>query len=140
MFVLSPIGTSHNYIADCVTVHLPCFVAYGIAKKTEDYIEAVYRWGTGALELFWDNLFSSKIWHFFKVLVIFLIPFAVACFVESSIAYYAWVGYVLVGLMKVRCAVRAYMSKCSMLTTSLQLTRYHGIYGMVCMVWYGMVW
>jgi hypothetical protein len=40
---------------------MPSFLAYGIAKDTEDYIEAVYRWGTGAIELFWATLFSNQV-------------------------------------------------------------------------------
>lgn len=88
-------GTTHNYLYDCVTVHLPVFVAYGIAKKTEDYLEAVYRWGTGAVELMWDNLFSSKIYHFL-IISFFATCFGVACFVQNFVAYYLWLGLLII--------------------------------------------
>ena len=32
-------GTSHKYIGSYLTVHIPCFVAHGIAKETQDYVE-----------------------------------------------------------------------------------------------------
>lgn len=71
------------FSSEQITVHLPCFVAYGVAKNTEDYIEAVYRWSTGAVELFWATLFSNQITEFLVVGVVALC-FGLACFGESG--------------------------------------------------------
>lgn len=82
-------GTSHKYLTKCTTVAMPCFVAYGIAKKTEDYLEAVYRWSTGAVELFWGTIFTEQIGHFIIVGLLCLLYF-LASFYEYSLFYYLW--------------------------------------------------
>ena len=87
-------GTSHDYMHESTSVSMPCFVAYGIAKKTEDYLEAVYRWSAGAVELFWGAIFSRKIVHF-MVIAVATTFFACACFVESSYWFYIWLGLLL---------------------------------------------
>lgn len=88
------IGTSHKYISESVAVYLCCYVAYGIAKKTEDYLEALYRWAAGPLELMWLSLFEPfMLWHYFMVLVPSLL-LLMACFSSSSIWYYLHLGMV----------------------------------------------
>ena len=68
---------------------MPCFVAYGIAKKTEDYLEAVYRWSTGAVELFWGTVFSDQIGHFIVVAVV-CVMLGLACFHPLAGFYWLW--------------------------------------------------
>lgn len=73
---------------------MPCFVAYGIAKKTEDYLEAVYRWSTGAVELFWSTFFTEQIGHFLLVGALCFLYF-LASFYEYSLFYYIWLLFLL---------------------------------------------
>lgn len=87
-------GTSQKYIPRFIAVHLPCFVAYGIAKQTEDYIEAVYRWSTGAVELFWATFFSPQFSDYVLILII-CIAYAVACFGESGYWFYLWIAVLI---------------------------------------------
>mmetsp|Transcript_14970 Transcript_14970/g.22515 ORF Transcript_14970/g.22515 Transcript_14970/m.22515 type:complete len:1308 (-) Transcript_14970:8-3931(-) len=86
-------GTSQKYLHDAISVHMPCFVACGIAKQTEDYIEAVYRWSTGAVELFWSTLFSPQLsdFIFFAVATILL---GLACFHQSAFWYFLWIAII----------------------------------------------
>jgi hypothetical protein len=97
-------GTSQKYLAKYLSVHLPCFVAYGIAKDTEDYIEAVYRWSTGAVELFWSTLFSHQFKHFILIGCVVAI-FGMASFSQLFFSYYMWLAF-LVG-----CGLMAYYEK-----------------------------
>lgn len=83
-------GTSQNYIPKYIAVHLPCFVAFGIAKQTEDYIEAVYRWSTGAVELFWATVTSPAVSHHVMVGILAFI-FLLACFQASGFWYALWI-------------------------------------------------
>ncbi len=76
---------------------MPCFVAYGIAKKTEDYIEAVYRWSTGAVELFWSTFFSNQFSDFVLVLLMVGV-YGAASFAESGFWYYLWL-FVLIAIV-----------------------------------------
>ena len=85
-------GTSQMYLAKYLTVHLPCFVAYGIAKDTEDYIEAVYRWSCGAVELFWSTFFSHQFTEYCVIASITII-FAMASFSEYSFMYFVWIAF-----------------------------------------------
>ena len=87
-------GTSQKYIPTYVSVHLPCFVAYGVAKQTGDYIEAVYRWSTGAVELFWSTIISPAISHYVVIGAVCLL-FGMACFLESVLGYVLWLVFVL---------------------------------------------
>lgn len=87
-------GTSQKYLAKHVSVHLPCFVSYGVAKQTGDYIEAVYRWSTGAVELFWATFLSPEISHYVVIGAISFL-FGLACFWESIIGYIAWVCFLV---------------------------------------------
>lgn len=89
-------GTSQKYLAKYLTVHLPCFVAYGIAKNTEDYIEAVYRWSTGAVELFWASVFSDKFTDYALIFGL-LVIFGIVCFVPDNSILFLWV-FVLIGI------------------------------------------
>lgn len=82
-------GTSHKYLSKSTTVSMPCFVAYGIAKKTEDYLEAVYRWSTGAVELFWGTVWSEQIGHFLVVAIIGVL-LGLACFHSTAGYYWLW--------------------------------------------------
>ena len=97
-------GTSQMYLAKYLTVHLPCFVAYGIAKDTEDYIEAVYRWSCGAVELFWSTLFSHQFKHYILIGCIVTI-FGIASFSHYVFSYYLWLAFL------VACALMAYYEK-----------------------------
>jgi hypothetical protein len=81
-------------------VHLPCFVAYGIAKQTEDYIEAVYRWSTGAVELYWATFLSAQFSHYVLIFIIALI-YALACFGASQIWYYVWLLFLALAMIQV---------------------------------------
>lgn len=92
-------GTSHEYLLYSTTVSMPCFVAYGIAKKTEDYLEAVYRWSAGAVELFWGAIFSLKIGYFVVIGIVTWI-FGMACFAKSAGWYYFWLVVLLAIGMK----------------------------------------
>ena len=85
-------GTSQKYLAKYLSVHLPCFVAYGIAKDTEDYIEAVYRWSCGAVELFWSTFFSHQFTEYCVIASITII-FAMASFSEYSFMYFVWIAF-----------------------------------------------
>lgn len=87
-------GTSQKYLAKYVSVHLPCFVAYGVAKQTGDYIEAVYRWSTGAVELFWATFLSPDFVHYIVIAAITLL-FGLACFLESIVGYILWCLFLL---------------------------------------------
>mmetsp|Transcript_9641 Transcript_9641/g.14517 ORF Transcript_9641/g.14517 Transcript_9641/m.14517 type:complete len:1159 (+) Transcript_9641:48-3524(+) len=87
-------GTSHKYLSNSTTVSMPCFVAYGIAKKTEDYLEAVYRWSTGAVELFWGTAFSKQIIHFLIVTIIVGL-FGLACFSPMGGFYWLWFVFIV---------------------------------------------
>jgi hypothetical protein len=87
-------GTSQKYLADYTSVHLPCFVAYGIAKETEDYIEAVYRWSTGAVELFWATLFSQQFTEFCVIGTVSFL-YAMASFASYSWAYFLWIAFII---------------------------------------------
>lgn len=82
-------GTSHKYLTQCTTVAMPCFVAYGIAKKTEDYLEAVYRWSTGAVELFWWTIFTEQLGHFLLIASLCGLYF-LASFYHAPLFYYLW--------------------------------------------------
>jgi len=84
-------GTTQQYFDRYLTVHLPCFVAYGIAKETVDYIEAVYRWSAGAVELFWATLFSRQFSDLFFVFILISI-LAFASFSPSPYAYMSWLA------------------------------------------------
>jgi hypothetical protein len=97
-------GTSQKYLAKHLSVHLPCFVAYGIAKDTEDYIEAVYRWSCGAVELFWSTLFSHQFKHYILIGCIVTI-FGIASFSHYVFSYYLWLAFL------VACALMAYYEK-----------------------------
>jgi len=82
-------GTSQNYIPKFIAVHLPCFVAFGIAKQTEDYIEAVYRWSTGAVELFWGTIFSTAFTNHVVILIL-VVVYALDSFGISEFWYSLW--------------------------------------------------
>lgn len=94
------LGTSHKYIEHSVSVYIACFVAYGIAKKTEDYLEALYRWAAGPLELFWPSFFQWEILrHYIKV----AIPVAfmtMASFAQNGWWYFIYLFIVLLGILK----------------------------------------
>lgn len=77
------LGTSHKYIPNSVSVYLCIYVAYGIAKKTEDFLEALYRWAAGPLELFWLSWWNNEIQHHFIVAIPTTIA-ALASFAESG--------------------------------------------------------
>jgi hypothetical protein len=80
---LCPIGTSHKYIPDSVSVYLCIHVANGIAKKTEDFLDALYGWAAGPLELLWLSFFNDELKHHIITLIPILVS-AMACFGESG--------------------------------------------------------
>lgn len=93
-------GTSHKYIAGAFSIHLPCFVAYGVAKTTNDYIEAVYRWSTGAVELFYASFFSSSDIIHFVFIGFICFCFWFACFAKSIFWYLIWLFILVVAMCK----------------------------------------
>jgi hypothetical protein len=90
------LGTSHENIPHSDSVYLCVNVALGIAKKTEDFLEALYRWSAGPLELLWPSFFIPKILvHFIRV----AIPtgvLAMASFHPSPYWFFAYL--VMVGI------------------------------------------
>jgi hypothetical protein len=82
-------------------VYLCSFVAFGIAKKTEDYLEALYRWAAGPLELLWASLFSwNMMWHNTVVACpVFVI--AMASFAEGIHWYYLHLAMALFFVLRV---------------------------------------
>ena len=85
----SALGTSQQYIPSYYAVHLALFVAYGIAKKTDDYLEAVYRWSTGAVELFWATMGSSSVTHYIVIALVGA-SYGAACFVAGIAGLLSW--------------------------------------------------
>lgn len=99
------LGTSHEYIPHCAAVYLCINVALGIAKKTEDFLEALYRWSAGPLELLWPSFFIPKVLkHFIRVSIATGV-FAMASFHQSPYWYFAYLC--MVGLM----LFKAYLDK-----------------------------
>jgi hypothetical protein len=94
-------GTSHKYISDSVSVYLCSYVAYGIAKKTEDYLEALYRWAAGPLELMWLS-FSEPfmLWNYFVVMVPCLL-LAMASFSPAFVWYFIYLAMVALFLVSI---------------------------------------
>lgn len=88
-------GTTQQYLHTSITVHMPCFVACGIAKSTEDYIEAVCRWSTGAVELLWASLFAPSFVDFLVVAAAVLV-LGLACFHRSGFWYFLWIVVLIV--------------------------------------------
>jgi hypothetical protein len=93
------LGTSHEYIPHCAAVYLCINVALGIAKQTEDFLEALYRWSAGPLELLWPGFLQWKILKHFIIVAIPTALMALASFNENSYWYYAYL--VMVGLFMV---------------------------------------
>jgi hypothetical protein len=82
-----------------VAVYLCSYVAYGIAKKTEDYLEALYRWSAGPLELMWLSFFEPfMLWNYFMVMMPCLL-LVMATFSPAFIWYYLYLA--MVGLFGV---------------------------------------
>eukprot|EP01032_Pedospumella_encystans_P014583 gene14583-16739_t len=89
------LGTSHEYIPHCAAIYLCVNVALGIAKKTEDFLEALYRWSAGPLELLWPSFFIPKILkHFIKVAIPVTVM-AMASFHYNPYWYFAYLFMVL---------------------------------------------
>jgi hypothetical protein len=100
------LGTSHEFIPHCEAVFMCSFVAYGVAKKTEDFLEALYRWNAGPLELLWPSFFDWKILKHHLRAGIPVIIFGLACFNENP-------GYLyLYGVMCVAFALTAMLDYC----------------------------
>jgi hypothetical protein len=95
------LGTSHQYIPHSVSVYLCIYVASGIAKKSEDFLEALYRWSAGPLELFWISLCH---FHLFKHYLYVAAPVTItclACFAANGYWYYIYLFMLVIGLCKV---------------------------------------
>jgi hypothetical protein len=90
------LGTSHEYIPHCAAVYLCIYVSVGIAKKTEDFLEALYRWSAGPLELLWPSFFQWKILKHYIHVAIPSTVFAMASFDENSYWYYGYLAMLVV--------------------------------------------
>lgn len=89
------LGTSHGVIPHSIAVYLCINVALGIAKKNEDFIEALYRWSAGPFELLWPSLCSKQIYHHLVVAVPVFV-FAMACFAEPIGWYCLWIVTIVI--------------------------------------------
>jgi hypothetical protein len=94
------LGTSHEYIPHCAAVYLCIYVAFGIAKKTEDFLEALYRWSAGPLELLWPSFFQWKILKHYIYVGIPTTIMALASFNESDYWYWAYLFMVVLFILK----------------------------------------
>jgi hypothetical protein len=103
------LGTSHEFIPHCESVYLCSYVAYGVAKKTEDFLEALYRWSAGPLELLWPSFFQLKMLKHHIRTAIPVAVFALACFNENSGWYYLYL--IMLGLFVVRACVDSWMGR-----------------------------
>ncbi len=82
-------------------MYISSFVAYGIAKKTEDYLAALYRWSAGPLELMWPSLFHWKyLKHYIKIFITSAVLFA-ACFKKNGWYYIGYLGMLILLFLKV---------------------------------------
>jgi hypothetical protein len=97
------LGTSHEYIPHCASVYLCVNVAFGIAKKAEDFLEALYRWSAGPLELLWIGFTRWKILKHFIYAGVPSGMFAMASFAENCYWYYGYV--VMVWLFSVKAMI-----------------------------------
>jgi hypothetical protein len=86
------LGTSHEYIPHCEAVYLCCNVAYGVAKRTEDFLEALYRWAAGPLELLWPSFFELKLMKHHLRTAIPITVYALASFHVNSGWYYLYLA------------------------------------------------
>ena len=92
-------GTSHMCIPHSAAVYLCIYVALGIAKKNEDFIDALYRWAAGPIELLWFSFFSSQLYHHIVVAIPVCI-LVLASFAESIYWYYLWLIFLgFIGLL-----------------------------------------
>ena len=89
------LGTSHGVLSHSIAVYLCINVALGIAKKNEDFIEALYRWSAGPFELLWPSLCSAQIYHHI-VIAMPVFVFTMACFAEPIRWYCLWIATILV--------------------------------------------
>jgi hypothetical protein len=94
------LGTSHEYIPHCAAVYLCIYVAFGIAKKTEDFLEALYRWSAGPLELLWPSFFQWKIFKHYIYVGIPTTIMALASFNESDYWYWAYLFMIVLFILK----------------------------------------
>jgi hypothetical protein len=62
-------ATTQNFLLDYYTIHILCFIANGVPKREQDYLDSIYRWTTGSVELFWPTLYR----HFEIYLLVFVI-------------------------------------------------------------------
>lgn len=79
-------------IPHSAAVYLCIYVALGIAKKNEDFIDALYRWAAGPIELLWFSFFSSQLYHHIVVAIPVCI-LVLASFAESIYWYYLWLMF-----------------------------------------------
>jgi hypothetical protein len=97
------LGTSHEYIPHCASVYLCVNVAFGIAKKAEDFLEALYRWSAGPLELLWVGFTRWKILKHYVITAVPSVVFAMASFHENCYWYYGYV--VMVWMFSIKALV-----------------------------------
>ena len=74
-------------------------MAFGIAKQTNDYLEAVYRWSTGAVELFWATISGSSATHY-VLIALLAASYGAACFTPGMRGLYGWMITLLLLLFK----------------------------------------
>jgi hypothetical protein len=85
-------ATTQQYLADYLSVHVLCFVANGVPKREQDYIDSLYRWTTGAIELFYPSVYNQ--FKHYQMVFIFALIYA------SAWGFFGWLfppiwGYIL---------------------------------------------
>jgi hypothetical protein len=103
------LGTSHEYIPHCEAVYLCCNVAYGVAKRTEDFLEALYRWAAGPLELLWPSFFELKLMKHHLRTAIPITVYALASFHVNSGWYYLYLA--MLGAFVLRAGLDYWMGR-----------------------------
>ena len=94
------LGTSHEHIPHSAAVYLCVNVALGIAKQTEDFLEALYRWSAGPLELLWPSFFRPKILKQYIHAGIPTAMLAMASFYENPLWLYGYYAMLLLLCIK----------------------------------------
>lgn len=86
------LGTSHKCIPYSAAVYLCINVSYAVAKKTEDFLEALYRWSAGPLELLFISFFDPKLLYHHIMVAVPVGITAAASFAEEGYWYFIYLG------------------------------------------------
>jgi hypothetical protein len=132
------LGTSHEYIPHCEAVYLCSYVAYGVAKRTEDFLEALYRWAAGPLELLWPSFFQFKLLKHHIRTAIPVAIYALACFSENPGWYYLYL------VVLILFCVRAFLDYCAgnrmlryfIVSTVVSSNLFNNLSNFVSVTWY----